>query len=47
MSFKSASLLFWAVIAGLLVARVALHDQIALDTSSAGQLLAWLKTFVG
>lgn len=47
MSFKSAAFLFWTVIAGLLLARVALHDQIALDSSSAGQLLAWLRTVIG
>lgn len=47
MSFKSASIVFWAVVVTLLGARVALHDQIALGTSPAGYVVAWLKTLVG
>jgi hypothetical protein len=46
MTFKLASTLFWTVIVALLAARVALHDQIALGTS-AGQMLAWLRTLIG
>lgn len=47
MSFKSASIMFWAVVVTLLGARVALHEQIALGTSPAGYVMAWLKTFIG
>ena len=45
MSFKTASLVFWTVVVALLGARVAFHDQIALG-APAGQLIAWLKSFV-
>lgn len=47
MSFKTASLSFWAIVVTLLGARVALHEQIALGTSPAGYVVAWLKAFVG
>ena len=46
MTFKTASLLFWTLVVGLVGARVVLHEQIALG-ASAGQLVAWLRTLVG
>lgn len=46
MTFKTASIVFWAVIVALLGARVALHDQIALG-ATPGHVIAWLRTLVG
>jgi len=46
MTFKTASLVFWSLVAVLLCTRVALHDQIALGDMPVAQAVAWLRTFL-